>query len=54
MARAYSIASAPRSDDTVELQIRRVKGGRLSAGAFDSAHEGEHLPGGYASSSWRG
>ena len=43
MARAYSIANAPRSDDTLELQIRRVEGGRLSTWAFDSAHEGEVL-----------
>jgi CDP-4-dehydro-6-deoxyglucose reductase len=41
MSRAYSIANAPRPDDSVELQIRKVDGGRLSAWAFGSVAVGD-------------
>jgi len=41
LARAYSIGNAPRDDGSVELQIRRVMGGRLSEWLFESLHEGE-------------
>ena len=41
MSRAYSIANAPSADGSVELQIKRVEGGRLSAWAFDQATVGD-------------
>jgi CDP-4-dehydro-6-deoxyglucose reductase len=37
LARAYSIGNAPRADGSVELQVRRVDGGRLSSWVFDRA-----------------
>jgi CDP-4-dehydro-6-deoxyglucose reductase len=41
LARAYSIGNAPRADGTVELQVRRVEGGRLSDWAFEAAEVGD-------------
>jgi CDP-4-dehydro-6-deoxyglucose reductase len=43
MSRAYSIANAPRADNSLELQVRRVEGGRLSEWAFTDAAPGEVL-----------
>lgn len=43
LARAYSIGNAPRHDGSVELQVRRVDGGRLSGWAFDAAKVGDVL-----------
>ena len=40
LSRAYSIANAPREDGSIELQIHRIEGGRLSQWAFESIHEG--------------
>lgn len=45
LARAYSVGNAPRPDGSVELQIRRVEGGRLSGWVFDSARVGDVLIG---------
>ncbi len=45
LARAYSVANAPRSDSSVELQIRRVDGGRLSSWIFESAQVGDIVTG---------
>lgn len=41
MSRAYSIGNAPHEDGSVELQVRRVEGGRFSAWAFEKARVGE-------------
>jgi CDP-4-dehydro-6-deoxyglucose reductase, E3 len=41
LARAYSIGNSPRDDGSVELQIRHVKGGRLSEWLFQELHEGD-------------
>ena len=41
LSRAYSIGNAPREDGSVELQIRRVAGGRLSQWAFERMKEGD-------------
>lgn len=41
MSRAYSIGNAPRPDDTLELQIRKVEGGRLSSWAFGPVAVGD-------------
>jgi CDP-4-dehydro-6-deoxyglucose reductase len=41
LARAYSIANAPHQDGSVELQVRRVDGGRLSGWVFDTAKVGD-------------
>ncbi len=41
MSRAYSIGNAPRPDGSIELQIRRVDGGRLSAWAFGPVAVGD-------------
>jgi CDP-4-dehydro-6-deoxyglucose reductase len=43
LARAYSIGNAPRHDGSVELQVRRVNGGRLSGWVFDTAKVGDVL-----------
>jgi len=43
LARAYSIGSAPRADGSVELQVRRVAGGRMSEGLFDQLRVGDIL-----------
>lgn len=45
LARAYSLGNAPRPDGSVELQIRRVEGGRLSGWVFDAAQVGAVLIG---------
>ncbi|MDA8074610.1 MAG: FAD-binding oxidoreductase [Actinomycetota bacterium] len=41
MSRAYSIANAPRLDGSIEVQIRKVDGGRLSAWAFGAVAVGD-------------
>jgi CDP-4-dehydro-6-deoxyglucose reductase len=41
MSRAYSIGNAPRADGSVELQIRKVDGGRLSAWVFGPVAVGD-------------
>jgi CDP-4-dehydro-6-deoxyglucose reductase len=41
MSRAYSIANAPSADGSVELQLKRVEGGRLSSWAFEQAKVGD-------------
>ena len=41
LSRAYSIANAPRPDDSLELQIRKVQGGRLSTWAFGPVAVGD-------------
>ncbi|MGC8511306.1 MAG: FAD-binding oxidoreductase [Acidimicrobiales bacterium] len=41
LSRAYSLGNAPRPDNSLELQIRRVEGGRLSGWVFDSARVGD-------------
>jgi len=41
MSRAYSIGNAPKPDGEVELQIRKVEGGRLSGWAFGQAKVGD-------------
>jgi CDP-4-dehydro-6-deoxyglucose reductase len=45
LARAYSIGNAPRPDDSIELQVRRVQGGRLSEWVFENAHLGDVVMG---------
>ena len=40
LARAYSIGNAPREDGSVELQIRRVEGGRLTQWLFERLAQG--------------
>jgi len=41
MSRAYSIANPPRPDGSIELQIRKVEGGRLSSWAFGPVATGD-------------
>jgi CDP-4-dehydro-6-deoxyglucose reductase len=41
MSRAYSIGNAPKPEGEVELQIRRMEGGRLSGWAFGAAKVGD-------------
>ena len=41
MSRAYSIGNAPKPEGEVELQIRRLEGGRLSGWAFGEAKVGD-------------
>jgi CDP-4-dehydro-6-deoxyglucose reductase len=43
LTRSYSIANAPRADGGIELQIRRVEGGRLSEWAFGPMKEGDRV-----------
>lgn len=43
LSRAYSIGNAPRADGSVEIQLRRVLGGRFSTWAFENAKAGEVL-----------
>ncbi|MDZ7653314.1 MAG: FAD-binding oxidoreductase [Burkholderiaceae bacterium] len=43
MSRAYSIANAPRGHGAIELQIRRVAGGRLSQWVHEHLREGDHV-----------
>ena len=45
LSRAYSIASAPREDGAVEVDLRRVRGGRFSEFAFDRMKVGDVLQG---------
>ena len=40
LARAYSIGNAPREDGSVELQVRRVPGGRMSEWLFERLQTG--------------
>jgi len=41
LSRAYSIGNAPRDDGSVELQVRRVSGGRMSDWIFERLKEGD-------------
>lgn len=41
LARSYSIASLPGRDDLLELHVRKVPGGRMSAWLYDEPPEGE-------------
>lgn len=41
LPRAYSIGNAPRDDGSVELQIRRVPGGRMTEWLFDELTVGD-------------
>jgi CDP-4-dehydro-6-deoxyglucose reductase len=41
MSRAYSIGNAPHEGGAVELQLRRVEGGRFSTWAFEKMHVGD-------------
>lgn len=41
LSRAYSIGNSPREDGNIELQIRKVDGGRFSAWAFDKMKVGD-------------
>jgi len=41
MSRAYSIGNAPKPEGEVELQIRKLEGGRLSGWAFGQATVGD-------------
>jgi CDP-4-dehydro-6-deoxyglucose reductase, E3 len=43
LSRAYSIGNAPRQDGSIDLQIRRVEGGRLSDWAFNCMKEGDKV-----------
>jgi CDP-4-dehydro-6-deoxyglucose reductase len=43
LSRAYSIANAPRDDGSIELQIHRIEGGRLSDWAFQRMKEGDRV-----------
>ncbi|MGA8033631.1 MAG: FAD-binding oxidoreductase [Casimicrobiaceae bacterium] len=43
LSRAYSIGNAPREDGSIDLQVRRVEGGRLSEWAFNRMKLGEHV-----------
>jgi CDP-4-dehydro-6-deoxyglucose reductase len=45
LSRAYSIASAPREDGAVEVDLRRVRGGRFSEYAFERMKVGDVLQG---------
>jgi CDP-4-dehydro-6-deoxyglucose reductase len=45
LSRAYSIASAPREDGAVEVDLRRVQGGRFSEYAFERMKVGDVLQG---------
>ncbi len=44
-ARAYSIGSAPRSDGSFEVDLRRVEGGRFTTWAFEEMKESDELIG---------
>ncbi len=41
MSRAYSIGNAPSADGSVELQLKKIEGGRLSTWAFEHAKVGD-------------
>ena len=43
LPRAYSIASAPKPDGTLELVFRRVEGGRFTTWAFERMKEGDEI-----------
>jgi len=43
LSRSYSIANAPTGDGRIELQLRRVVGGRLTDWAFDEMAVGDEL-----------
>jgi CDP-4-dehydro-6-deoxyglucose reductase len=43
LSRSYSIGNAPREDGSIDLQIRRVEGGRLSEWAFDRMQPGDSV-----------
>ena len=43
LSRAYSIGNTPREDGSIELQIHRVEGGRLSEWAFQRMQEGDRV-----------
>jgi CDP-4-dehydro-6-deoxyglucose reductase len=45
LSRAYSIASAPREDGAVEVDLRRVRGGRFSEYAFEQMKVGDLIQG---------
>ena len=45
LSRAYSIGSAPRDDGAIELDLRRVEGGRFSEYAFERMQVGDVLQG---------
>jgi CDP-4-dehydro-6-deoxyglucose reductase len=45
LSRAYSIASAPREDGAIEVDLRRVAGGRFSDYAFERMKVGDVLQG---------
>jgi len=45
LSRAYSIGSAPRDDGVIELDLRRVEGGRFSEYAFERMQIGDVLKG---------
>jgi CDP-4-dehydro-6-deoxyglucose reductase len=41
LPRAYSVGNAPRDDGSVELQVRRVDGGRMTEWLFDGLRVGD-------------
>ena len=43
LTRSYSLASVPRLDDTLELHVKRLPGGRMSNWIFDGLTPGETL-----------
>jgi CDP-4-dehydro-6-deoxyglucose reductase len=43
MSRAYSIGNAPLEDGSIEIQIRKVEGGRFSTWAFERTQIGDLL-----------
>ena len=43
MTRSYSISNAPRADGSIDLQVRRVKDGRLSDWAFNRMQVGDSV-----------
>lgn len=43
MSRAYSIGNAPLEDGSIEIQIRKVEGGRFSTWAFEKMKVGDLL-----------
>jgi CDP-4-dehydro-6-deoxyglucose reductase len=43
LSRSYSIANAPTGDGRIELQLRRVTGGRLTEWAFDQMAVGDEV-----------
>lgn len=43
LSRAYSISNTPRDDGSIDLQIRRVEGGRLSEWAFNEMKQGDRV-----------